>query len=290
MHSLRTLESFPVESLRRAFVEAFSDYEVKIDMPPEKFAEFLLVRGFRPEASLGALVEGELSGFVLVGLRELEGLRTGYDIATGVLPSRQRRGLGDLLLEALVEKLEGGALERFLLEVLEHNEGARALYEMHGFRVLRRLNCYARSFEGEAPRPQAGFREGGPGLVGRLRSSECLPFRPSWQNDFPSYANSPAGFCLRYLEEGGRILAYGIVHRLRGEVLQAGLAPDWRGVAAGGALVEELRAATASPRLVLLNVEAESWLDALLPELGFERTVGQFEMERRRGGTGGGSV
>jgi len=45
------LKNVEMETLHIAFVEAFSDYQVKIDLPFWKFHQMLKRRGFDPELS-----------------------------------------------------------------------------------------------------------------------------------------------------------------------------------------------------------------------------------------------
>jgi [ribosomal protein S18]-alanine N-acetyltransferase len=60
----------------------------------------------------------------------------------GVARDAQRRGLGTLLLEALVARARDHGASAVLLEVRVDNEAAIALYERHGFAVLTRRRRY----------------------------------------------------------------------------------------------------------------------------------------------------
>lgn len=60
----------------------------------------------------------------------------------GVDPAAQRRGLGSVLLGALVQRARDLGAEAVLLEVRVDNEPALALYRRHGFELLGRRRRY----------------------------------------------------------------------------------------------------------------------------------------------------
>lgn len=86
---------------------------------------------------------------------------------------------------------------------------------------------------------------------------------------------------MKYLaiEKAGQLLAYGIIIPGSGRIVQYGVHPGHRGRGLGRLLFFHL-AQLGNPRLTLLNVshEDEESQDFLYG-LGFERYVGQYEME-----------
>ncbi|MCU1431720.1 MAG: rimI [Actinotalea sp.] len=60
----------------------------------------------------------------------------------GVAPSAQRRGLGTVLLETLVDRSRVLGATAVLLEVRVDNDAALALYRRSGFSVVRRRKRY----------------------------------------------------------------------------------------------------------------------------------------------------
>jgi ribosomal-protein-alanine N-acetyltransferase len=67
-------------------------------------------------------------------------------LTLGVLPKFRRRGIAARLLAWVVDRLNGAACQRLLLEVAEDNVAARALYGKLGFaEVGRRPSYYRRS-------------------------------------------------------------------------------------------------------------------------------------------------
>ncbi|WP_250446921.1 ribosomal protein S18-alanine N-acetyltransferase [Actinotalea sp. C106] len=97
----------------------------------------------------------------------------------GVAPAQQGRGLGSLLLDALLDRARGFAARAVLLEVRVDNAAAIGLYERAGFRTIGRRRRYYQPEDVDAftmelalqpeqqPRPGRGAAEGsstpGPG-------------------------------------------------------------------------------------------------------------------------------
>ena len=85
------------------FSQAFSDYQVSVDMPLKSFELMLKRNGFMPEVSAGAFDDGVLVGLVLNGVREWDGEKTIYDLGTGVIPAYRRKGITAKLLDLVKE-------------------------------------------------------------------------------------------------------------------------------------------------------------------------------------------
>jgi hypothetical protein len=60
---IRTLNGGDFDAVYAAFVEAFSDYVVKLSPAREQLEEMFTRRGYVPEASLGVFEEGRLVAF-----------------------------------------------------------------------------------------------------------------------------------------------------------------------------------------------------------------------------------
>ena len=82
----RSLTGTSIKSIHEAFLQAFSDYKVPMNLSLETFEKKLKRNGFKPEFSAGAFENGRLVGFVLNGVREWDGEKTIYDTGTGVVP------------------------------------------------------------------------------------------------------------------------------------------------------------------------------------------------------------
>jgi ribosomal-protein-alanine N-acetyltransferase len=81
---------------------------------------------------------GELAGYA--GLRVVDGTADVQTIA--VAPAHQRRGLGTMLLDALIDEARRRRATEMLLEVRADNQPALALYQRHGFERIARRRGY----------------------------------------------------------------------------------------------------------------------------------------------------
>lgn len=279
MPALRDLVGTPLEEIHTAFVDAFSRYEVPMDLPPERLAEMMRTRSYDPALSVGAFDDDRLVAFALTGYREAGAERIGYDIATGVVQAAQNEGLGGVVVEELLARGRAAGLTRFLLEVLVNNEAAQKVYAKRGFAVTRRLICY------EIPRTllrrpaENPFDvDDPPDLPEDLDERLFCSYLPTWQNALPSFAAARDQYAVKTLSESDRLAGYGIVHRTRGSILQIGLRDELRSAEHLALVTALLADATSAEGLVMTNIEAESGLDRLAVASGWNRTVEQFEM------------
>jgi ribosomal protein S18 acetylase RimI-like enzyme len=184
---MRTLTRADFDALHTAFREAFSDYVVKLAPTREQLTEMLTRRGYVPEASVADFEGDRIVAFTLNGI---EGSQA-YDTGTGVVPSHRRRGLAKAMLDFIEPVLRERGCTRYVLEVLEANRAAHALYLGAGFVKTRELQSWTYD------RPQAGLRVA-QALLSVLPQapsarSDWWDIEPSWQNSRHSIerANDP---------------------------------------------------------------------------------------------------
>jgi ribosomal protein S18 acetylase RimI-like enzyme len=132
MVTLRIARRGDERAIRRLEVATWSQRSSPGPLPdPER--EFLA--RFAPENVIVA-VDGEaLVGYLILGpWTELESARHVLLInGLAVDPERQGKGIGAMLLDAGIARARREGARRLLLRVLSTNEGARRLYERHGF-------------------------------------------------------------------------------------------------------------------------------------------------------------
>lgn len=88
--------------------------------------------------------DGDILGFV--GMWEVLG--EGQITNVAVHTKARRRGIGQALIEALIDYSKAKNLEVLILEVRESNEPAKTLYSLNGFKVIgERKNYYTQPTE-----------------------------------------------------------------------------------------------------------------------------------------------
>ena len=263
---IRTLTHDDFESLFAAFTAAFSDYVVKLSPTREQLLEMFTRRGWVPELSVGAFDGDTMVAFTVNGI---DGDRA-YDTGTGVVPTHRRHGLARQVMERSFELLRG---REYVLEVLDNNTRAHALYLDLGFRETRGLQCW--SYESPSlpvsESPSETPRRLGDSETGRL----WWTVQPSWQNSTNSIHRAHSLHLTL-----GTSDAYAILFPDNGDLAQMAVRPEARRRGIGRALLEEA-AQIADKPLRIMNVdERDAGIAAFLESVGAKRTVRQLEMVR----------
>lgn len=279
---MNTLARVSLETIRSTFSLAFSDYELPVYLTGDALREMIISRDISMEKSVGCFDGDALVGFILCGFREKAEGATLYDAGTGVLPSYRGKHIGSGMLEWLLQAARKQGIERFLLEVLEHNEPAIHLYEKHGFVKTRRLRCY-RINKNHIPKPMVDacchFRPLSKEQFLQLDHAKYLSGAPSWQNDIPSVLNNWERLAALAVMRDESVAGFGLVHRIKGD-LPILAVPDKIECSEKmtGMLISALAPLTESDKLSLLNVEEGSSLHRHLENEGWKNFVNQFEM------------
>lgn len=277
---ITSLVKTSIEEIHKAFIDAFSEYEVKMDLSLAKLEEMMLTRSYSRDDSLGYFKDYFLIGFLLAGKRIINGRKVLYDVATGVVQGHQGEGVGAALVEQVLETAGKAQADSFILEVLENNVAAQKLYTKYGFKIVRRLKCYEYSGDQTAALQKGQTNSGGDAfLPSDLDIDQYCSFRPSWQNSYTSFLNMRSNYHLHLEKEEDSIIGYGMVHLKNGSVLQLGLHPAYRCPELLQKIVSELGRHTESGVLKYLNVEENSLIEGHLIQLGFRNMINQYEME-----------
>lgn len=272
----RHLVGIELADIHTAFVDAFSEYEVPMEMPIARLQAMLTTRDYRPDLSTVCLVDGRIVGFVLVGGRLIDGQLHTYDCATGVIRAFQKQKIGSQLLPLALERVRVAGAKRFVLEVLEHNTAAQSLYTKHGFGITRSLRCYQTTLENLHLTDVDVANQ--PAALAAIDQVAYNSFVPTWQNSLASYRHAPDAYHVVAIQHIDAVVAYGIVHRESGSILQMGVHPAHREAGLFAPLVEQLAQAVGTRQLRIVNIEADSWLDRQFMTHGWQNFVNQYEM------------
>ncbi|HEV7922207.1 MAG TPA: GNAT family N-acetyltransferase [Thermoanaerobaculia bacterium] len=244
------------ETLYAAFREAFSDYVVPFAPTREQLLEMLTRRGWSPELSVGAFDGERMVGFTANGF---DGA-TAYDSGTGVVPSHRRRGLSRAMFQWVTPRLRAAGASRYLLEVIETNSAAEALYRGMGFVETRRFDCYA--YEGRS----ASFPAG-------TVNTAWWDVQPAWQNSTASLARARDPHVVIGDERG-----YAVVFPGSGDLAQLAVAREHRRRGVGRALLDAAAAIAGKPLRILNVDDRDRGIAAFFEAVGARRFVRQLEM------------
>lgn len=280
MFKFKTLEDTKIEALHQTFVDAFSDYQVKIDLPFWKFEEMLQRRGYVSEISMGAFQNERLIGFVLNGLRSWNGKKTVYDLGTGVVGDFRKQGLTSNMLLKIRDVFNEKKVEQYLLEVIQTNTSAFELYKKQGFEIVRDFACF-RSENNNIKKNKTWNVE----HVDRFNHDDWellrkfWDFAPSWQNSVDSVNALYSAFAYSIVRDDNRIVGYGLIDRRTGDIPQLAVDKGYRNKGVAGSIIADLCENTESSIVSVLNVQDDikSMKDFLL-SAGFKSAVSQYEM------------
>lgn len=163
------------------------------DLDAATLARFLTLQGADLFYSRFVRADGQLVGFGYIN-------RTGNILrlaGMGIIPEARGSGAARMLLDGLFEEAEERGDEAMVLEVIEQNPRAHAVYRRHGFRELGRLTGWRRS--GGAAVPEHAVIAGGeiPILDAlRIPAPTDYPELP-WQISRHAVAKVPVGRAFR---------------------------------------------------------------------------------------------
>ena len=274
MYRLLTTADF--HSLYECFLEAFSDYQISMQVSEEQFEQRVKRDGVDLELSAGALDGERMIGFYMNGRGMWDGKQTAYDAGTGVVPAHRRRGVAEELFGFMAPRLKELGITQYLLEVLTSNERAVALYRKLGFEEVRELAVLRSN---EVMKPVADV-EG----VSTRRMDEpdwdvfCAYWdgEPSWQNSVGAVerVGNECEIVGAFVDE--KCVGYGIVFKPYSMLMQLAVAQKFRRRGIGRRILATL---SADGILKTNNVDEElKGTLEFFKACGFEIVLRQFEM------------
>jgi ribosomal protein S18 acetylase RimI-like enzyme len=268
--TIRPLREDDFDAIHRAFVDAFSDYVLPMHPSPDALREMFTRRGWVPELSSGIFEDERIVAFTLNGF---DGT-SGYDTGSGVIPTHRRHGLARQTMEHSIGLLRDAGATRYVLEVLEPNTAAIALYRGLGFLETRLLDCWILECGGRSHR--FGMSEPRTNIQKRwLRPPHSIwDVEPSWQNSTASIRRARDPHLLLGDDD-----AYAIVFPSTGDLPQLAVRREARRRGVGTRLIRAAAEIAQKP-LRIINVDArDEGIAAFLAALGARRFVRQIEME-----------
>ena len=280
MFNYDTLENIGIETLHKTFLNAFSDYQVKMDLPILKFQYMLQRRGYVAKASIGAFNDDILVGFVLNGVRNWDGKLTAYDTGTGVIETYRKQGITSNMLLNVRQLFKEMGVEQYLLEVIQSNTSAFQIYKKQGFKILRDFECF--HLDKNKYNPITTYKVEHINMVNPDDWRELKGFQdfvPSWQNSIDSINAISDAFIYSVVRLNDSIVGYGVIDKKTGDIPQIAVNKNYRCKGIASSIITDLIKNTESNNINVINVDGESKpMKDFLLKLGFEYGVSQYEM------------
>lgn len=279
---IRSLAHTDFDTLHEAFAAAFADYEIHSGR--EELRRMLRRRGFEAELSFAAFDGERIAAFTFNGIGTHEGRPTAYDTGTGTLPAYRGQGLASRIFTGSIPHLRAAGIRRYLLEVLQHNPAALAVYRKSGFETTREFNYFGQEkrlvrMPEERSAYAGAIRPIDPGIV--RRRTDFRDFRPSWQNDDDSVARAGGDLTGFGLFRDDELLGYCICEPRSGDITQLAVAPQFRRQGIGTALLRHALGTITADTVKVVNTETGcEALTRFLSAMNIPIKGRQFEMVR----------
>lgn len=277
-------EQFP--QLYAAFIDAFSDYVVKMQPSEAGFLDMLTRRGINYHLSIAAFENDQIVAFNINGLDLWQDKLTIYDIGTGVHPQYRGKGLATQLFQFSLLKLRETYAVQYILEVIDINHAAIKTYEKLGFQTVRKLACFKLTdltkLKSYTPNDYAQntIQYQQVSLLDWPLVVKFWDWQPSWQNSINSMKRTELtpNIIVAYHDEN--CVGYGIIFPATGDIPQLAVDKDYRRRGIGREILQRLMATLDNGAMAkMINIDADA-IDNLTfcRAMGMETIVDQYEM------------
>lgn len=275
---VQTLKDVPIESICKAFNQAFENYYVEIKLNTTQFHQKIIDDQIKLHRSVAVFDEEELIAFVLHAEGTVNGKKAFYNAGTGIIPAYRGKGLTIKMYEFILPLLQQEGFELGVLEVITKNIAAIKSYQKIGFKIEEELVCYKNV---HAPLAKSSMEE-----IIQLDSKEInwetleefWDWSPTWQYSSKVLQNRIQEISFwAYLEEGN-ILAYALVDAKTHKILQFAVDKSRRKEKIASALFHHLVSAY-QRNFSLINIRNSDLATAsFLDKMNFKEFIRQYEM------------
>lgn len=279
---IRSLSDIGFDVLYTAWTDAFSNYTRTWSRT--EFENMLLRRGYIPGLSFGAYDGNELAGFTLNGIGIFNGQQTAYDTGTGTTQAYRGKKLAGQIFEYSLPLLKDAGCTQYLLEVLQDNKAAIAVYNNMGFGVTRELNYFIgdiNNIKFDARILPPAFQLAEIDLSLQKEMEMMWDFEPSWQNNFASVSRQLNRFRAIGVFENDKFIGYGIIEPTSGDIPQLAISWPYRRKGLGSIILKKLVEYNQSPAIKAINTDAANTaITSFLECSGIPLKGSQYEMMR----------
>ena len=159
-----------------------------------------------------------------------------------------------------------------------------AFYKKQGFQVDRILNCYQLTGGIKEPSIYKAWKLEHPEKIQEAQWTivkDFWTYPPSWQNAKDAVCTIAKSFSYTIVKFDGNLIGYGIVDKIKGDIVQLAVHPQYRRMGVATEILLDLLKQTKSLEMKVINVdERDQALNIFLKKMKFSVFVKQYEMRK----------
>ncbi len=273
-----SLDKIPFRKLVLCFNAAFSDYVVKFTITEDALRERWENTGADYSLSFGAMIAGELVGFIVHGINEKDGALMAYNAGTGVIPTYRGFKITRNIYKYALPLLRAKGVKQSILEVIQENEPALHIYESMGFEITREVSCFSGNFTDHKHVEWSSDLEFRSLDADWNKLRTFWDFKPDWEGEPSSIRQTGDRLMTMGLYDKGVLCGYTAFNPESGKVRQFAVRKENRRKGYGRLLFSQV--AEVCPRLTINNIDSDAaGTIAFLETIGMKNHINQYEMK-----------
>ena len=251
---IKSLEKTDFETITKACIEAFADYEIQLNA--EELKTMWKRRGFNPDLSFAAFEGEKIVAYTLNGIGNFNGEKMAYDTGTGTLKEYRGQGLATKIFEYSIPYLKAANINHYRLEVLQHNIKAVSVYRKIGFEVTREFNYFMwknEDLKNEIKKIEIPCSIEKVEIEKYAFVSDFWDFYPSWQNSFESIQRIREDFVSLGAFTEGKLIGYCVFEPVSGDITQIAVDKPYRRKGIASLLLLEVGKLNKNAKMKMVN-------------------------------------
>ena len=276
----KNFENIDFETLFHAFQQAFADYEIHFDK--EEVRSMLTRRGYNPKLSFAAIKDGEIISFTLNGTGFFNGLRTAYDTGTGTLKEYRGHGIATKIFNYSHPYLKEAGIKQYLLEVLQNNHKAIAVYRQLNFNITRQFDCFKQTIKNivNLQNNSTDLTIQPIDLEAVRQAQTFCDDIPSWQNSIDSIERAKSQLIFLGAIRNDTVVGFCIIDPTTGDLTQLAVNPEYRRMGIGSAMLQRAIELMETDFIKILNISDDNQtLPQFLNSKNIPLATKQYEMK-----------
>lgn len=143
MLTFNTIEDVALEEIVKIFVQSFVNYYVVMPTETKFWKKRWKTNRVRYDLSIGTFDdEGNLIGFMIIGVDYRNGKKVAFNAGTGVVPEFRGQKLVKRMYQYAIPLFKKNGIEEMALEVINKNIKAIKAYQSVGFKIEKLYQCF----------------------------------------------------------------------------------------------------------------------------------------------------